>query len=67
MLELLARRAGKVVTRTEIIEQVWDMHHDPMTNSVDVLVKHLRDKVDRDFEPKLIQTVRGVGYTLKPD
>lgn len=67
LLELLARRSGKVVTRTEIIEQVWDMHHDPMTNSVDVLVKHLRDKVDRDFEPKLIQTVRGVGYTLKPD
>src|SRR5918911_2597342 len=65
LLELLARRAGQVVTRTEIIEQVWDMHHDPMTNSVDVLVKHLRDKIDRDFEPKLIQTVRGVGYTLK--
>jgi two-component system copper resistance phosphate regulon response regulator CusR len=67
LLELLARRAGQVVTRTEIIEQVWDMHHDPMTNSVDVLVKHLRDKIDRNFEPKLIQTVRGVGYTLKPD
>jgi DNA-binding response OmpR family regulator len=67
LLELLARRAGQVVTRTEIIEQVWDMHHDPMTNSVDVLVKHLRDKIDRNFEPKLVQTVRGVGYTLKPD
>ncbi|HKC65722.1 MAG TPA: response regulator transcription factor [Pyrinomonadaceae bacterium] len=67
LLELLARRAGQVVTRTEIIEQVWDMHHDPMTNSVDVLVKHLRDKIDRDFEPKLIQTIRGVGYSLKPD
>lgn len=67
LLELLARRAGQVVTRTEIMEQVWDMHHDPMTNSVDVLVKHLRDKIDRNFEPKLVQTVRGVGYTLKPD
>src|SRR5947209_7250705 len=67
LLELLARRAGQVVTRTEIIEQVWDMHHDPMTNYVDVLVKHLRDKIDRDFEPNLIQTIRGVGYTLKPD
>jgi two-component system, OmpR family, copper resistance phosphate regulon response regulator CusR len=67
LLELLARRACQVVTRTEIIEQVWDMHHDPMTNSVDVLVKHLRDKIDRNFEPKLIQTVRGIGYTLKPD
>jgi len=66
LLELLARRAGHVVTRTEIIEQVWDMHHDPMTNNVDVLVKHLRDKIDRDFEPKLIHTVRGVGYTINP-
>lgn len=65
LLELLVRRAGHVITRTEIMEQVWDMHHDPMTNTVDVLVKHLRDKIDRDFEPKLIQTVRGVGYTIK--
>ena len=56
-----------VMTRTEIMEQVWDMHHDPMTNTVDVLVKHLRDKIDRDFEPKLIQTVRGVGYMIKPE
>jgi DNA-binding response OmpR family regulator len=67
LLELLARRAGQVVTRTEIMDQVWDMHHDPMTNTVDVLVKHLRDKVDRDFERKLIHTVRGVGYTMKED
>ena len=66
LLELLARRAGHVVTRTEIIEQVWDMHHDPTTNNVDVLVKHLRDKIDRNFEPKLIHTVRGVGYTINP-
>jgi DNA-binding response OmpR family regulator len=66
LLELLVRRAGQVVTRTEIIEQVWDMHHDPMTNTVDVLVKHLRDKIDRDFEPKLVETVRGVGYTVRP-
>ncbi len=65
LLELLARRAGQVVTRTEIMDQVWDMHHDPMTNTVDVLVKHLRDKIDRDFEQKLIHTVRGVGYTMK--
>jgi two-component system copper resistance phosphate regulon response regulator CusR len=67
LLELLVRRAGHVVMRTEIMEQVWDLHHDPMTNTVDVLVKHLRDKLDRDFEPKLIQTVRGVGYTIKPE
>ena len=64
LLELLVRRAGQVVTRTEIIQQVWDMHHDPTTNTVDVLIKHLRDKVDRDFTPKLLRTVRGVGYTV---
>jgi two-component system, OmpR family, copper resistance phosphate regulon response regulator CusR len=64
LLELLVRRAGQIITRTEIIQQVWDMQHDPATNTVDVLVKHLRDKVDRDFEPKLIRTVRGVGYTI---
>ncbi len=67
LLELLARRAGQVVTRTEIMDQVWDMHHDPMTNTVDVLVKHLRDKIDRDFAQKLIHTVRGVGYMMKED
>jgi heavy metal response regulator len=67
LLELLARRAGQVVTRTEIMDQVWDMHHDPMTNTVDVLVKHLRDKIDRDFELKLIHTVRGVGYMMKEE
>jgi two-component system copper resistance phosphate regulon response regulator CusR len=67
LLELLVRRAGQVITRTEIIQQVWDMHHDPMTNTVDVLIKHLRDKVDRDFEPKLLRTVRGVGYTVALD
>ena len=67
LLELLARRAGQVVTRTEIMDQVWDMHHDPMTNTVDVLVKHLRDKIDRDFERKLIHTVRGVGYTMREE
>ena len=64
LLELLVRRAGQVITRTEIMQHVWDMHHDPTTNTVDVLIKHLRDKVDRDFEPKLLRTVRGVGYTV---
>ncbi len=64
LLELLVRRAGQVITRTEIIQHVWDMHHDPTTNTVDVLIKHLRDKLDRDFEPKLLRTVRGVGYTV---
>jgi len=64
LLELLVRRAGQVITRTEIIQHVWDMQHDPTTNTVDVLIKHLRDKVDRDHEPKLIRTVRGVGYAV---
>lgn len=65
LLELLARRAGHIVLRTSIIEQIWDINHDPTANSVDALVKHLRDKIDRQFEPKLIQTIRGVGYLLK--
>jgi DNA-binding response OmpR family regulator len=65
LLELLARRAGQVVTRTEIIEQVWDMHFDSNSNIVEVFIKVLRDKVDRNFEPKLIQTVRGVGYIIE--
>lgn len=65
LLELLARHAGQLVLRTVIIEQVWDMRHDPTTNSVDALVKNLRDKIDRDFETKLIHTIRGAGYILK--
>ena len=67
LLELLVRSSGQVVMRTEIIEQVWDMHHDPSTNAVDVLVKHLRDKIDRQFDPKLIHTIRGVGYMVNSD
>jgi two-component system copper resistance phosphate regulon response regulator CusR len=67
LLEFLARRSGQVVTRTEILEQVWELHFDPGSNVVDVVIKILRDKVDRQFEPKLIQTVRGVGYTLSAD
>jgi len=65
LLELLLRRAGQVVTRTEIIEQVWDMHFDSSSNIVEVFIKVLRDKIDRNFEPKLIQTVRGVGYMIE--
>ena len=67
LLEFLARRSGQVVTRTEILEQVWELHFDPGSNIVDVVIKILRDKVDRRFEPKLIQTVRGVGYTMSAD
>ena len=65
VLEMLMRHAGQVVTRTELIERVWEMHFDSTSNIVDVVIKMLRDKVDRNFEPKLIQTVRGVGYMLK--
>jgi DNA-binding response OmpR family regulator len=65
LLEVLTRRAGQVVTRTELLEHVWDMHFDPTSNIVDVVIKILRDKIDRKFSPKLIQTVRGVGYMIK--
>jgi DNA-binding response OmpR family regulator len=65
LLEYLMRNAGTVVSKTMIIEHVWGYDFDPMTNVVDVLVSRLRNKVDRDFESKLIQTHRGVGYALK--
>ena len=65
VLEMLLRRAGQVVTRTELLEQVWEMNFDPSSNIVDVVIKVLRDKIDRAFEPKLIQTVRGVGYKIE--
>ncbi len=65
LLEFLMRQAGKVVSKTMILEHVWDYNFDPQTNVVDVLICRLRNKVDRDFEPKLIHTLRGVGYVLK--
>jgi DNA-binding response OmpR family regulator len=65
LLEYLMRNAGKVVSKTMIIENVWGYDFDPLTNIVDVLVSRLRQKVDRDFEKKLIKTYRGVGYALK--
>jgi len=66
LLEYLMRNAGRVVTKTMILEHVWDYSFDPQTNVVDVLVHRLRSKVDKDFPKKLIQTLRGVGYVLKP-
>src|SRR5215475_7399558 len=66
LLELLLRDPGKVVTKTMILEHIWDYSFDPQTNVVDVLVHRLRSKVDKDFPVKLIQTIRGVGYVLKP-
>jgi two-component system copper resistance phosphate regulon response regulator CusR len=65
LLSLFARRAGEVLSRTLIAEQVWDMNFDSDTNVVDVHVRRLRSKVDDPFEQKLIHTVRGVGYVLE--
>ena len=64
LLELLMRSPGHVFTRTQICEKVWDYHFDPGTNLVDVYVQRLRRKVDDDFSPKLIHTIRGVGYCI---
>jgi two-component system OmpR family response regulator len=66
LLEYLMRHAGRVVTKTMILEHVWDYSFDPQTNVVDVLVHRLRSKVDKDFPHKMIQTIRSVGYVLKP-
>jgi heavy metal response regulator len=65
VLEYLMRNTNHIVTRTALIEHVWDMHFDSDTNLVDVYIRYLRRKIDDDFEPKLIHTVRGVGYVLK--
>lgn len=65
LLEYLMRNAGRVVSKTMIVSHVWDYSFDTGTNAVDVLVHRLREKVDKDFEPKLLHTVRGVGYVLK--
>ena len=64
LLELLARRQGEVLPRSLIASQVWDMNFDSDTNVIDVAIRRLRAKIDDSFEPKLIQTVRGMGYTL---
>jgi two-component system OmpR family response regulator len=66
LLEYLMRSAGKVVTKTMILEHIFDYSFDPQTNVVDVLVHRLRTKLDKDFTKKLIQTYRGMGYALKP-
>jgi two-component system OmpR family response regulator len=65
LLEYLLRNQEKVVSKTMILEHVWNYHFDPQTNVVDVLVCRLRNKIDRDFEPKLIHTLRGAGYSLR--
>lgn len=65
LLELLLRRQGEVLPRSLIASQVWDMNFDSDTNVVEVAVRRLRAKIDDDFEPKLIRTVRGMGYVLE--
>jgi two-component system OmpR family response regulator len=64
LLEYLMRHAGQVVTRTMLLEGVWDLHFDPQTNVIDVHVSRLRQAVDKGFDHPLIQTVRGAGYLL---
>jgi heavy metal response regulator len=65
LLEYFMRNPDKVLTRTMISEHVWDYHFDSMTNVIDVYVNYLRKKIDKGFEPKLIHTIRGVGYIMK--
>lgn len=65
LLEYLMRHPGRVLPKTAILSHVWSYAFDPRTNVVDVLVSRLREKVDRDFEKKLIHTVRGIGYVLR--
>ena len=65
LLEYLMQHAGKVVTRTMLLEHVWDYHFDPQTNVIDVHVSRLRAKIDRDFETPLLHTIRGAGYMIR--
>ena len=65
VLEYLMRHSGKVMSRTLITEYAWGYHFDPGTNIVDVVINHLRKKVDARFDKKLIGTVRGVGYVVR--
>lgn len=65
LLEYLVRNAGRSVTRTMILEHVWDIHFDSVSNVVDVHINSLRNKMDKDYQPQLIHTIRGIGYVLK--
>ena len=64
LLEYLMRHEGQIVTRTMLLEGVWEYHFDPQTNVIDVQISRLRSKIDKDFNPALIHTVRGAGYVL---
>ena len=65
LLEYLIRHSGQVVTRTMLLENVWDYHFDPQTNVIDVHISRLRSKIDRGFSHTLLNTVRGSGYILR--
>jgi two-component system OmpR family response regulator len=65
LLEYLMQHTGQVVTRTMLLEHVWNYHFDPQTNVIDVHISRLRAKLDRDFEPPLLHTIRGAGYCLR--
>jgi two-component system OmpR family response regulator len=65
LLEYLMRHAGQVVTRTMLLEHVWDYHFDPQTNVIDVHVSRLRSKIDKGFDAPLLHTVRGAGYMIR--
>ena len=65
LLEYLMRNAGHVVTRTMLLEHVWDYHFDPQTNVIDVHVSRLRSKIDKGFDEPILQTVRGAGYMIR--
>jgi two-component system copper resistance phosphate regulon response regulator CusR len=67
LLEYLVRNAGQVLSRSMIVDHVWDQSFDSFTNVVDVYIRYLRNKIDHGFEPKLIHTVRGVGYVLNTE
>ena len=65
LLEFLMKNAGQVVTRTMLLEHVWDYHFDPQTNVIDVHVSRLRSKIDKGFDRPLIHTIRGAGYMVR--
>ena len=65
LLEYLMRHAGQTVTRTMLLEKVWNYHFDPQTNVIDVHISRLRAKIDKEFDQPLLQTVRGAGYCLQ--
>ncbi len=67
LLEYLMRNAGNVVTRTMLLENVWDYHFDPQTNVIDVHISRLRGKIDKEFDKPLLHTIRGAGYMLRAD